>query len=196
MGNKVSQEQKQQITNEVNNNISIQIKNINKNITETINSTINKTTSNMVIKNAANISSSNSASNSIKTQTIELSGNGNTIDVNQKASTASQLTAAQSISSDISQRQKLASDIKNDLSNNIKNDNSLKSSISSSSALQNLQKDGGGIESIVNNVLSSLTSIVGGGGTSTENEVKSIINTNIKLHLPYYVRKGDLIIFK
>ena len=28
------------------------------------------------------------------------------------------------------------------------------------------------------------------------NYTYTIINTNIKLHLPYYVRKGDLIIFK
>ena len=170
------------ITTIVKNSIDAQISNYNKNITNTINTTVNSSTNSMINENAVSVSASNTASNNLKMVGIRLGGNNNKLNVNQTITAKSQMTAAVSITQDVSELKEISANIQTQLLNNIKNDNELKTNIASSGALTNLQKNEKGIGDIVNSVLDSATALFGkpNSPAPTNDEITSIAETSIK----------------
>ena len=178
MGGQPSAEQKTTITNKVNNEINVRITNHNENITKTLNSTVNDTSNTMIAQHTSNTSSTVGGSNSAS-GTLTIKGNNNKIDLNQKVSVSAQIASAQKITTDITLMNQLIANASNDIQNKVKTDSSVQADIKASAALNNIKKDGGGLEGIVNNVLSSLTSLVGQGPPPSNTTVDSVINTCI-----------------
>lgn len=182
MGGKSSKEiTRVDITNE----IEADILNETQNINNIIATTINETTMNVVNRVASEISNSTGGANVITANALFAEGTDSVIDINQSILLETVNEAVIQITSDVDSQTKLASQMSQDVANKTKNDSAMEASLQAAANLTSLQKDAGGIEKILSDVMgmvSGFADAIGGSKVSKEQhtQIKNTIKNSIK----------------
>jgi hypothetical protein len=182
MGGKSSKEiTKVDITNE----IELEIVNETTNINKIVATTINETTMNVVNKVANDITNSTGGNNEITANAMVADGAGSIIDINQSISLDTINKAAIQVTSDVDAQTKLASAMAQDVANKTTNDSAMQASLQAAANLTSLQKDAGGIEKILGDVMkmaSDFTDGIAGSKVSKEQHttIKNTMKNSIK----------------
>lgn len=182
MGGKSSKE----ITRvDIKNEISLEIDNETRNINRIIATTINETTMNVVNKVANDIVNSTGAANMLTAAAMIADGAGSIIDIDQSISLSAINEATIQIINDVDSQTKLASQMAQDVANKTTNDSAMTASLQAAANLTSLQKDAGGIEKILADVMkmaSDFTDSIAGSKISKEQHttIKNTMKSKIK----------------
>lgn len=160
---------------DIRNEISLEIKNSNENITRILNETINKSVTNITSQVTNDIIQQTSAVNDMRLGNIT-AGKKAKINISQKADVNAVNSAVMKIVSDSSATNKLATQLQEEISNKIKNDNELQASLQAANQIAQIEKDAGGVESLVRSAMDAVKSL---GNSLTGTETKEESKTKI-----------------
>ena len=159
---------------DITNQISTAITNSNKVINDVVNETINTITTNLVNQVSATINIDTGSYNSFTAGDIDVEGGS--FDVNQQAKTDAKSIAMMQIASNQQSIDALTSNIISSLQNKVTNNNDLNLAMNTLNSINDISKNAGGPEQMVNSVMSGLQKTIAGGGDSTEQD-KNFKNT-------------------
>jgi hypothetical protein len=160
---------------DIRNEINLEIKNSNENITRIFNETINKSITDVTSQVTNDIIQQTSGVNDMRLGNIT-AGKKAKINIIQKADVNAVNLAVMKIVTDTSATNKLATQLQEEISNKIKNDNELQASLQAANQISQIEKDGGGVESLVRSAMDAVKSLGNSlTGTETKEEAKTKI---------------------
>ena len=166
---------------DVRNELKMEIENTTKNITKIMNETINSVTTNMVLDTTTEVLQSNAGSTLLEIGDIKQRGKSK-ININQKVSVKAINSAVLKIVQSNDAMTKLATQFQDQIINKIKNDNEMKGELEAINKIKQLEKDAGGLESLVRNIMDTANNIMKSlTGTSTKEDVKTRIKNEMNL---------------
>jgi len=166
---------------DVRNELKMEIENTTKNITKIMNETINSVTTNMVLDTTTEVLQSNAGSTLLEIGDIKQRGKSK-ININQKVSVKAINSAVLKIVQSNDAMTKLATQFQEQIINKIKNDNEMKGELEAINKIKQLEKDAGGLESLVRNIMDTANNIMKSlTGTSTKEDVKTRIKNEMNL---------------
>lgn len=166
---------------DVRNELKMEIENTTKNITKIMNETINTVTTNMVLDTTTEVLQSNAGSTLLEIGDIKQRGKSK-ININQKVSVKAINSAVLKIVQSNDAMTKLATQFQDQIINKIKNDNEMKGELEAINKIKQLEKDAGGLESLVRNIMDTANNIMKSlTGTSTKEDVKTRIKNEMNL---------------
>jgi len=192
MGGKQSKVTEMDIRNEIN----MEISNSNKNLTKIMNDTINKVSTEMISETTSEILQSTTGSTVLEIGHIKQKGKSK-ININQQVSVKAINSAVMKIVQSNEAMTKLATNFQESIVNKIKNDNEMKAELEAINKIKQLEKDAGGIESLVRNVMDTANKVMQSvTGTSTKEEVKTKIKNQMGLKIKNETLNSNEIIKK
>jgi hypothetical protein len=166
---------------DVRNELKMEIENTTKNITKIMNETINTVTTNMVLDTTTEVLQSNAGTTLLEIGDIKQRGRSK-ININQKVSVKAINSAVLKIVQSNDAMTKLATQFQDQIINKIKNDNEMKGELEAINKIKQLEKDAGGLESLVRNIMDTANNIMKSlTGTSTKEDVKTRIKNEMNL---------------
>ena len=166
---------------DIRNELKMEIDNTTKNITKIMNETINNVTTNMVLDTTTEVLQSNAGSTILEIGDIIQKGKSR-ININQKVSVKAINSAVLKIVQSNDAMTKLATQFQDQIINKIKNDNEMKGELEAINKIKQLEKDAGGVESLVRNIMDTANNIMKSlTGTSTKEDVKTRIKNEMNL---------------
>ncbi len=161
--------------------IQTEINNNTQNITDIIATTINDTTLNVINKNATQIQSSVSGTNTLDVGDLSATGTGTEIIINQSVSVDALIQASVNLVSDTKALSTLGSQMTTDLKNKVANDNAMSSSMDAINKIADAQKSAGGPEALVETVMATISGLGDSlNGAKSESEKVTMIKNSIK----------------
>ena len=177
MGGSTSQE----IQTEVRNSISTEITNATKNLNDIFNETINSTMQSIVNETENTISINTSGANELEFGDVSMSGNSK-LTIKQRAAIAAQNAAIIQVMTDTKLLSDLSAKLAQNLQNSASNNNSATQSQNTLSELKKLDKDGGGVESMVRSVMGAISELgVSLTGSQSKSSQKTLIENKLGL---------------
>ena len=146
-----------------------------------MNETINSVTTNMVLDTTTEVLQSNAGSTLLEIGDIKQRGRIK-ININLKVSVKAINSAVLKIVQSNDAMTKLATQFQEQIINKIKNDNEMKGELEAINKIKQLEKDAGGLESLVRNIMDTANNIMKSlTGTSTKEDVKTRIKNEMNL---------------
>lgn len=160
---------------EIRNEINLEIKNSNENITRIFNKAVNKSVTDVTAEVASEVLQQTSGVQDLRLGDLRIGKKGK-LRIDQKTDVKAINAAVMKIVSDTSAMNKLASKLQEEISNKIKNDNELQASLQAANQISQIEKDAGGVESLVRSAMDAVKSL---GSALTGAESKEEAKTKI-----------------
>ncbi len=162
---------------QVTNAINTMINNSNQVINNIVNKTINDVSTELVNNVSSSINVDTNSYNNLDLSDVIL--NGGTFNVNQQAIVDAQSIAMNNIASSQQSMDQLTSSLMNALQNKAQTDSQLQTAMTQLNKINDITKDAGGPEHVVDSVMNSLNSVASGESSSENDKIfNSIMNIN------------------
>lgn len=156
------------------NQIDIEVENETKNITEVLNESVTNISMSVVNETASKINNAVGGGNNLLLKNVNIDG---VLNINQEVNIEATTQAVIQLIQDSSALNDMASQMIQDISNKVENDNELNSTIQQVTAVNQSKKDEGGIASMVKMVTDVLNTALTPGSKMTESNYTNIKNT-------------------